>query len=215
MERQQGKSGSNLLKETTVLNVIYWASRSWKDVEVSIVKCFFYCGFTCSDKETAIPESDVECVDNDNEEEADNYPIALHVLAQTLFGCKFQELLNIDREFKTCDTESLDRDKPGSELLKEVSNDDSDDESSEEVIETENVCSLSECLSMINKLKCHASFIGNTGLFGNFIDAEEIRTSSNLVKVTKQKKVSDFFTKQSVKNVNVDAARTNEQMIDP
>ncbi|XP_053406295.1 tigger transposable element-derived protein 4-like [Mercenaria mercenaria] len=79
MELKQGKSGFDLLKDISVLDAIYWVARAFKEVEIStIVKCFAKCGFQLNSV-----ESESECtVLNDSEsdeEEDDNYSIALEM----------------------------------------------------------------------------------------------------------------------------------------
>ncbi|XP_053391290.1 tigger transposable element-derived protein 4-like [Mercenaria mercenaria] len=200
MELKQGKSGFDLLKDISVLDAIYWVARAFKEVEIStIVKCFAKCGFQLNSV-----ESESECtVLNDSEsdeEEDDNYPIALHVMARQLFDCDFMELLNIDKEFKTCDSEMKDWDRPATELLSEmkeqVSDETSDCEDDQLQEQEDNVCSTNECLEMIEKLKKYAVAHGNENLLGTFVDAEDIITSQKLVGNTKQSKISDFFAKR-------------------
>jgi len=62
-------SGTDLLKEVTVLDTIYWINRAWKDITSTCIKrCFEKCGF---DK---VGEQPLEN-DSDNEED-DDIPLA-------------------------------------------------------------------------------------------------------------------------------------------
>ena len=97
MEKHKDMCGSELLKQITVLDAIYWVKNSWDEVESStIVKCFAKCGFKFSDSESV--DSEVETPDID-----EDIPLRLVSLANELFGCEFSELVEIEREIPTCD----------------------------------------------------------------------------------------------------------------
>ena len=108
MDLCQSKTGTDLLKEISILDAMYWISGSWNEVDCStITKCFSNCRF----KSVSTDSGD----DDDNDAgNADNYPLALQSLARQLFDCDFQELINI---MVTCSDETQDWERPATELL--------------------------------------------------------------------------------------------------
>ena len=78
------KSGSGILKEISILNVIYWVDSAWQEVEgLSIQNFFSRCGFDLN-------SSGLSDVDDDYEfEPEDDIPLKVLKLSQELFGCDF------------------------------------------------------------------------------------------------------------------------------
>jgi len=63
--------GSQLLKEMSVLDAIYWIIVAWEELDSStIVKCFYKAGFNM-DEDTRHPQSDDVSADVDGDEEVD------------------------------------------------------------------------------------------------------------------------------------------------
>ena len=191
MEKHKDMCGSELLKQITVLDAIYWVKNSWDEVESStIVKCFAKCGFKFSDSENV--DSEVETPDID-----EDIPLRLVSLANELFGCEFSELVEIEREIPTCD-ETMDWDRPVSELLQEhvheteTVSDNSDDESCDSV---EPVCSLNEVEDFLDKLKGFALAKGQSSMLTNLMEISEMATSLRIETSCQQSKISDFFKK--------------------
>ena len=47
IEKNKTKSGSEILKSSSILDAIYWINSSWAEVEdTTIIKCFNKSGFT-------------------------------------------------------------------------------------------------------------------------------------------------------------------------
>ena len=194
MDSKPGKSGPELLKEISILDAIYWIARSWSQVEESTIsKCFRKCGFS----DTAPMATDSVC---DSDDEDDDFPIHLHVLARQLFDCDLQQLIDIDKAFVTCDSAACDWNRPASELLEEMrgggENDDQDCE--EEIVEnvSEPVCSIIECSEYIGKLKNFARVHGKASMLESVIDIDELLNKMKMEISKKQTKISDFFGKK-------------------
>ncbi|XP_060587924.1 tigger transposable element-derived protein 6-like [Ruditapes philippinarum] len=86
------KVGSQLLKEISVLDAIYWIDAAWRDIKAkTIVKCF--------------PSEPVESVNADGNDDSDDDEVPLNVLklSHDLFGCEFKDLINLEVTLRTCD----------------------------------------------------------------------------------------------------------------
>ena len=65
MDTDKTLNGSDLLKQISVLDAIYWISKSWNDLDNSIIeKCFKRCGFIHQ-----------ENVENNTDNESDDVPL--------------------------------------------------------------------------------------------------------------------------------------------
>jgi len=122
------KVRSQLLKEISVLDVIYWISAAWKELDSStIVKCSQKAGFKM-DKDRSLTQShvsddgDVGVAESDEENDVeDDVPIAVLSLSRELFGCDFKELVAIDKHTETCDSITRDWDNtPALDILQEI-----------------------------------------------------------------------------------------------
>ena len=107
----------------------------------------------------------------------DDIPLSLVNMANELFGCDFSDLVEIEQSIPTCD-ESMDWDKPASELLSEneTLTDESDDES-DETDQTVPVCTLNEVEEYLEKLKVFALAKGQTKMLTNVMELAEMATS--------------------------------------
>jgi len=101
--------GSELLKQTSVLDAIFWLHNSWNEVEEStILKCFKRCGFKFSDI-----DQDSELDDSD-----DDVPLATLKLTRELFDIEFSELVKIDNDIRTSEqNENVDWDQSSAQDL--------------------------------------------------------------------------------------------------
>jgi hypothetical protein len=66
MDKGESKTGTQILKDISVLDAIFWISRSWDEVEIATIeKCFAKAGFkvnsdmVSTDDERNINESDM------------------------------------------------------------------------------------------------------------------------------------------------------------
>ena len=60
MDLCQGKTGTDLLKEISILDVVYWTSGSWNEVDCStITKCFSNCGFKSVSTDSGDNDADI------------------------------------------------------------------------------------------------------------------------------------------------------------
>jgi hypothetical protein len=155
------KCGSEILKNISLLDAIYWIDRSWAEVETStIVKCFRNCGFINSDCTKGSKADDHEADSSDDADE-DDVPLAVLQLSRDIFGCEFKELVQIDANMKTC-ADGQDWDKCTLDIIKDIS-----EEKEEEVEEDtesekyESVMSRQEFCESVNKMKRYASVHGH------------------------------------------------------
>lgn len=193
MEVNPTETGPELLRKITILDSIYWLARAWKEVEtLTIVKCFEHAGFFSQQTQ---PTVELNSEDSEADDD-DDIPLQLHVLARQLFDCDIKELINIDRELCTCDSEQRDWNKPASELLKEdcENNKSDDDDENDDVtlIKDSEVCSVKDCVEFVEKMREFASFHGDMGLLQSVMDLSDNINKYSLNKC-KQSKISDFF----------------------
>ena len=199
MDLQPTASGSDLLKQITVLDAIYWMNNAWAEVETStIVKCFAKSGFVLSSFIDANSESDDEddlplaAVSKSDE----NIPLAALKLTKEIFGVEFSELVDIDKDLHTCDTQERDWESPAQQILNElndsahVPDDDSSDD--DEPDDYTQVCSVSEASMMIAKLKKFGLHHGCSEMLECVSKLDE---QVALLSVTqcKQQKISNYF----------------------
>ena len=87
MDRDKTLNGSDLLKQISVLDAIYWTSNSWNDLDNSTIqKCFKRCG------------SIQENVENNTDIESDDVLLIVLQMANDLFGISYKNLVEIDSE---------------------------------------------------------------------------------------------------------------------
>ena len=109
LKKNPTKTGDEILKNTSVLEAIYWINAAWSEVEA--MKCFKKAGFVESvftpgrveseSSETSISISDFE----------DDDDLLLSVftkLSKAVFDCEVTELGSIDSELPTCNTTQID-----------------------------------------------------------------------------------------------------------
>ncbi|XP_033747074.1 tigger transposable element-derived protein 4-like [Pecten maximus] len=151
MARHKIMTGSQLLKQISILDAIYWVNRAWNQVETdTIVKCFSAAGFTTPEP---VPDQ-LEDDEEDEETEEDNVPLEVIRLSMDLFGVGFLELADIDRKVSTCDTEAKDWTANSKDLLSDIqatdAEDDDDIEEEEECVEDSTLTTtLSEVQAMV------------------------------------------------------------------
>ncbi|XP_069105391.1 tigger transposable element-derived protein 4-like [Argopecten irradians] len=192
--------GSDILKKITILDAILWFSNSWNEVESqTIVKCFAKAGFKIRPSMESCENENIENHSDDDDDADDDVPLAAMKLSRELFDCEFRELVHIDNELCTCDTETTDWSKPASELLKDFSHDDhrSDTSDSESDIEEQGLCenasiSLEDALSMVEKLKLFSANKGHAAMLLDLVKMEEFLTLETVTKC-KQVKIDDYF----------------------
>ncbi|XP_069107251.1 tigger transposable element-derived protein 4-like [Argopecten irradians] len=93
MTRHNLLSGSELLKQISVLDVIYWVNRAWDQVETdTIVKCFAAAEFLKPGPVALQPEQpDADDEDDDEDYEEDDVPLQVIRLSMDLFGVGFAD----------------------------------------------------------------------------------------------------------------------------
>jgi hypothetical protein len=126
------KPRTEILREITSLQAIYWISATWKEVDSGITS---------------------ECVSVSDDIE-DDKPIAVLHLALELFDCHFREFVAIDCEFATCDNNMTEWDKNAVDILKEMTTEkekkntsDSEDQSEKPNPDVVSINVVAECLS--------------------------------------------------------------------
>ena len=104
-----------ILRDISVLQAISWVNSAWQEVKPdTIQRCFAKCGFT----ESSVSGSVNTEVTFEEEDSKDDYPLSVLKMSTELFGCQFQELLDRDRAFHTCDNNLMEWDRPASEILR-------------------------------------------------------------------------------------------------
>lgn len=194
--------GSDLLKQISLLDVIFWVSKCWKEVEDrTIQKCFYKAGFAktpvaqCESESNCDSESDQR---ENPEDEDDDIPLAVLKLSYDLFGCPFQNLTEIDATTHTCDTNTIDWEQPASILLKELNcqkNDENSESGSDDETEVDvcdHVPSLSEANEMLFKLKSFAIQKGHSNMISIISELDNELSVLSVEKST-QSKITDFF----------------------
>jgi hypothetical protein len=197
------KVGSQLLKEISVLDAIYWIDAAWKDIEAkTIVKCFEHSGFI-------FPSESVKSVNTDENHDSDDddeVPLNVLKLSHDLFGCEFKDLINLDVTLRTCDdSNKTDWERtPALDILKELRDDntddlcdgacDDDDDDDVDCADDLKVCSAGDVHEHINNIRQYALFHGHNDLLDSIMCVDHIFTHISTTK-QKQTRIDDFFKK--------------------
>ena len=208
IENHPTKTGSEILKSISVLDAIYWINSSWNEVDdTTIIKCFNKAGFSdniFSDSEcdpcvsTAPTTPDCDTNDDDDDDD-DDLPLAVLKLSKEIFDCDFKELASLDCNLATCNTEEINWDLPITELLDSIDSmnnddgdDDDDDDDSDEAVQMTDICSKSEVMQCITKLKTYSIHNSFSDMLNCIMDLDSI-TSKTLLTSAKQSQITDFF----------------------
>ncbi|XP_053403566.1 tigger transposable element-derived protein 6-like [Mercenaria mercenaria] len=205
MEQHPAMQGSELLKQITILDAIYWLSNSWSEVETNtIVKCFSKAGFNIDNFAcSSIADFDVSEEDCD---EDDDVPLAVMQMSLELFGCNFKDLVKIDEEVLTCETQNTNWDAPIENLLSEFmpdkcsfseSLDEGDDSDENENDLSVHIPTYSETCDFVNKLKTFAVNVGNSILMDSIVKFDD-ELCKVIVNKPKQSQITDFFEKRTL-----------------
>ena len=185
MDKHPSKTGSQLLREIDVLDAT-WISAAWKETEpMTINKCFKNCGFTFDEQPIAI--EDVNC----NSDDEEDIPLALLRVSREFFDCDVAELPAIDEQLATCDNNMTDWDRPAAAILADDQKSDSDDE--QDSVQEETVISDTAATEALLTLKTFALQKGQSDILDIIMKAEETFINSQVQRVSKQAKISDFF----------------------
>jgi hypothetical protein len=71
MDKGESKTGSQILKDISILDAIFWISRSWDEIEITTIeKCFAKAGFKVdSDMILTDDEGNINESDNDDDDD--------------------------------------------------------------------------------------------------------------------------------------------------
>ncbi|XP_070581288.1 tigger transposable element-derived protein 4-like [Ptychodera flava] len=192
MDEDKVKSGSDFLKEINVLDTIMWISQSWRDVDpVTVQKCFRTCGFTSQgDIDDVVVETEDESMDE----------VHLGQLAEELFGCSLQDIIDIEQEVATCRTEEWDWEQPAGDILEQIEEDEAAEESDDENIQPSEekaaaIQNFSQAMQSVADLKDFVLRQGLADMLGAVTDIEDALGKKYTEKVSsaKQTSVLDFF----------------------
>lgn len=189
MDKDKSKCGSQLLKDITILQAIYWIHRSWQEVETTTIqKCFAKCGFQDLASQHLSDDSDSD-YDQD-----DNVPLKVVSMARQLFGCDFQELVQLDQHMSTCDQNVRDWSKSANELLADLDGPSLSDNDEDTDVEPQQKapCTLSELDFYISEIKNFALVNGRQRMLDSVMEIEEDVVVQR-IKVVKQCLISDFM----------------------
>lgn len=111
-------------------------------------------------------------------------------LSNELFGCDFSDLVQLDQEINTCDTNTIDCNVSAQQILnmeKESDEDISDDSGDEDPC----VPSISDAHIYLEKMKTFAQHQGHANLFEHVMISCDIVNSISVTK-SKQTTITDF-----------------------
>jgi hypothetical protein len=96
MDKGVSKTGSQILKDISILDAIFWISRSWDEIEITTIeKCFAKAGFKV-DSDMILTDDEGNINESDNDDDDDDIPLRIVQMSRDLFGCEFKELYKID-----------------------------------------------------------------------------------------------------------------------
>ena len=118
-------------------------------------------------------------------------------MAKDIFDCEIKDLVDIERNFTTCDIDMRVWDQNATELLDHDQdndcNDDDDEQFSDTVVPTFCMNDAMDCLS---KLREFALQIGNESMFKCVNDFHELLIDMRVAKTSKQPLIDNFFQKR-------------------
>lgn len=165
---EKDKAGPELLKDTSLLDAIYWVHQAWHDVDAAnIVRCFFKAGFKVSesfhDNDTGgRMADDMEIVDQ---------------LCQDVLGISIYDFADLDSVLEACE-EELNLDAGAEDMLGVIRG--KTGEVSPQVHNSEEECQIEpisitphEATECIQKLKYYFLQSGESSLFDSMMDIEK------------------------------------------
>ncbi len=210
LDRTLSLTGPQILRGINILQAIYWVNSSWKETQPdTITKCFKRCGFLSVESDSATASdgamasdgataSDGAVVDDD-----DDMPLVMHMLAKTLFDCDLRDIVNMDREFATCDTDMSDWDRCARDIINESTHvdsthDDSDDEAQQERdVADSGDCDLNGACERSLQLQSWALTNGHSDVLDICM---KLQDSLNVIRMKgcalKQKSILEFFSER-------------------
>ena len=187
------KSGSEILKEISILNAIYWVDSAWQEVEgLTIQKCFSRCGFDLNSSGPSDVHDDYEFGPEDD------IPLKVVKLSQELFGCDFKDLTEIDEKLQGRDDSDIDFDMPADKLLETLNAQNCDDHDDDDDVDSEDSAikiPVSKASDFAQGLRQFALQTGNQAILENVFKIEE-SLSDMLINNSKQSSICDFFKRQ-------------------
>ena len=199
------KTGTDILKQISILDAIYWINGSWKEIEPSTIqRCFKKCGLSA---DLFVSGNGLVSDSGQCDVDEDEVPLSVLKMSKELFGVEFQELLNIDHSAPvcgTCDSEStMNWSNDAQTLLEslrgpsvEQVNEDNSDDDDDNCVNDTNLVSAVEAGTMIEKLKTYALQCGHDKMLGNIMELQEFFIASRTELSSKQAKICDFFCKK-------------------
>lgn len=200
LARNSSITGPQILRNIDVLHAIYWTHSAWDDtLPETINKCFKRCGFLRVETDGVTTSNGASTSDDDDNED-DDVPLVMHILAKQLFDCELRELVNIDREFVTCDTDMSDCDRCATDILKDATPIEDSDDDDDETQQEEDVPSvdLNRACEMSSQLQSWALSKGHSDVL-NWV--MKLQGSLNVLRMDgcsmKQKSILEFFSEGS------------------
>ena len=179
MDTDKTLNGSDLLKQISVLDTIYWISNSWNDLDNSTIqKCFKRCGFIHQ-----------ENVEKYTDNESDDVPLIVLQMANDLFGISYKNLVEIDSELRTCDNDKTDWTQNAQDIL---FNKNDIEERSDEDDNVDDICTVVEMNQYTEKMKGFAIAHGDVQILAALNTIDERCTAICITRLA-QAKITDFF----------------------
>jgi hypothetical protein len=184
MDTDKTLNGSDLLKQISVLDAIYWTSNSWNDLDNSTIqKCFKRCGFIHQ-----------ENVEKYTDNESDDVPLIVLQMANDLFGISYKNLVEIDSELRTCDNDKTDWTQNAQDIL---FNKNDIEERSDEDDNVDDICTVVEMNQYTEKMKGFAIAHGDVQILAALNTIDERCTAICITRLA-QAKITDFFKLSSI-----------------
>lgn len=218
MDRQPTLGGTQLLKQISILDAIYWLSNAWDEVtDITIQKCFKKAGFAVDNskidqnesvcaRDEIVSGSEALSIEQQDQgdvsaDDDDEVPLSALKISYEIFGCSFNDLVGIDNQLHTCDTETINWDKPVCDILTQI-NEENSGESDNEIEEMDNTQgsvmhnapSLTQANDVVFQLKSYALQHGHANIMYHLSKLEE-EFSSLVANKSRQSKISDFFNR--------------------
>ena len=163
---EKDKAGPELLKETSLLDTIYWIHQAWTDVDPkNIVRCFFKAGFKVA-----------ESFHGDMGREMDDDKEMLDQLCQDVLGISILDFADLDSVLETCE-EELTLNGSAEDMLE--AHHGRTGEANPQVHDIKEECLIDpicimphEAMECIQKLKYYFLQSGESSLFDSMMDIE-------------------------------------------
>ncbi|BFZ00203.1 hypothetical protein BsWGS_03243 [Bradybaena similaris] len=199
MESNKDASGTELMKQVNLLDVVYWIAAAWKEVDNStILKCFCKAGFHCPAETHAYSLTHMESASKtDVPIVSTAISTALDNLSKELFGYQLTDISMIDSGLQTCNTIETNWDLPATAILAaEDVNSESDNEQDSTCTDIEKTYTIADAHNAVELLRTYSITNGRSDILDVIMDLREKLNLSFISSVKQQTTILDFFSSQ-------------------